>query len=821
MKQRTSQIETVSTREGTSYKHVRSARGRLERVVARSYLGNEMGLLVALRICSNKQRNPDCERNHAMLSFHRNHSACLLLLIALSSHLSAAEITLHNFAAPLPKGESPYAGVIRDSTGDLYGTTYSGGAFNAGTVYTVHAGGGETILHNFTGGADGGNPYGGVVTDGRGNLYGTTYYGGAFDFGVVYKLSATGQQTVLYSFTGEADGGYPHAGVILDPQGNLYGTTQTGGNTCNFIPFSCGVVYKVDTAGQETVVFAFDQAIATGNNPGSGVVRDAAGNLYGTAGGGDLEQGVVYKVDPTGHETVLYTFEYPFFNDGTDPNSDLALDASGNLYGTTVYGGGFTNEGSLYKIGPTGGETQLISFSGTNGANPYGGVVFDAMGNLYGATSSGGASGFGVVYKLTSTGAETVLYNFTGAGDGGDPTDTLILDASGNLYGTAEHGGRAGAGVVFKIDPTGRETVLYSFPGASGGSSPQAPVLRDFSGNLYGTTSEGGVNGAGTVYQIDATGKETLLYSFTGGLDGADPQAGVFRDKAGNLYGTAAAGGILSSTCEFCGTQGVVYKIDPAGKETVIYSFTGGNDGYAPHAGLTSDGAGNLYSTTTWGGTGDVGTVFRIDQSGQETIVHNFDSIDGQNPYSGVTLDAAGNFYGTTSLAGLGGVGTAYKLNPSGAVVLQYNFLGGTDGANPYAGVILDSSGNLYGTTIAGGVFESGVVYKLDSGFKETILYTFTGGADGGVPYAGLIRDRAGNLYGTTQLGGAMGKGVVFKIDPSGTETVLYSFSGTDGEAPLAQLIADPSGNLYGTTSLGGEQPGGVIFELKSGADLQ
>ena len=225
-----------------------------------------------------------------------------------------------------------------------------------------------------------------------------------------------------------------------------------------------------------------------------------------------------------------------------------------------------------------------------------------------------------------------------------------------------------------------------------------------------------------------------MLHSFTGGTDGASPYAGLIRDAAGNLYGTTVYGGTSSS--------GTVYKIDASGQEMVLYSFTGGNDGGFPYGGVIRDSAGNLYGTTYYGGASDAGTVYKIDASGQETVLYSFTGgTDGGFPYAGVIRDSAGNLYGTTTGGGASGLGTVYKIDASGQETVLHSFTGGADGANPDAGVIRDSAGNLYGTTISGAASEGGTVYEVDSTGLETVLYSFQGGTDGYYPYGGLTGD--------------------------------------------------------------------------------
>jgi uncharacterized repeat protein (TIGR03803 family) len=350
---------------------------------------------------------------------------------------------------------------------------------------------------------------------------------------------------------------------------------------------------------------------ADGANPYAGLIQDSRGNFYGTTQlGGTSNLGTVFKLDPMGTETVLHSFAGG--TDGANPYSGLVQDSTGNLYGTTYYGGA-PNHGTVFKLDPTDTETVLYSFAGgTDGANPYASLVQDPAGNLYGTTQRGGASGQGTVFKVDTVGTETVLYNFTGGSDGGSPDGALVLDAAGNLYGTTFGGGalcdhrRIYCGVVFKLDTTGTEIVLHTFTGGTDGFFPVAGLVRDSAGTLYGTTSE-----AGTIFQLDATGNETVLYSFTGGASGGNPYAGLVRDPAGNLYGTTNYGG--DSTCGNGSGCGVVFQLDTTGTETVLYRFTGGADGANPELGrLIRDSAGNLYGTTQLGGPSNNGVVFKI-----------------------------------------------------------------------------------------------------------------------------------------------------------------------------------------------------------------
>jgi uncharacterized repeat protein (TIGR03803 family) len=375
--------------------------------------------------------------------------------------------------------------------------------------------------------------------------------------------------------------------------------------------------------------------------------------------------------------------------------------------------------------------------------------------------------------------------------------------------------------------------IIYSFTGGADGFIPYAKLIGDGAGNFYGTTYSGGAFNYGTVFKVTTAGRETVLYSFTGGTDGANPTAGLTRDAAGNLYGTTNSGG--DSSCSVFGSIGcgVVFKVDPAGQETVLHTFTGGTDGAAPYLGsLLRDNVGNLYGTTEFGGDSSCstfypgcGTVFEVNAAGSESVLYRFtDGLDGGFPYAGLAPGPSGTLYGTNVARGPSGWGTVFKLGKSGSESALYGFAGSPDGAAPYGGVVHDSQGNWYGTTYSGGGGSSlcngsggcGTVFKIDTTGKETVLYSFSGGTDGGNPYAGLVLDSSGNLYGTTEFFGdascnpPFGCGTVFKVDPAGNETVLHTFTGKpDGELPYAGLIMDDAGNLYGTTFGGGAYGGG------------
>ena len=388
---------------------------------------------------------------------------------------------------------------------------------------------------------------------------------------------------------------------------------------------------------------------------------------------------------------------------------------------------------------------------------------------------------------------EKVLYTFTGGNDGGDPAAQLIFDGSGNAYGTTVVGGTSNFGTVFKLTPHANgkwtETVLYSFLGGNDGKNPYGGVTMDAKGNLYGTTVAGGSGGAcsgdgcGTVFKLTHSGKvwsESVLYNFAGDRDGSGPGGGVVFDHSGNLYGTTPDGGDVNGCA--CG---VVYELSPAKsgkwKQTVIHTFTGGNDGSTGSLGLLLiDQVGNLYGIAELGGAHGDGTTFKLSPaSGGKWKIGVLDGFKGMPhagfPYGGLISDAAGSLYGTTYYGGANGLGAVFKLtlgtNGKWSESVLYSFKTGTDGNSPTSTLVFDGQGNLYGTTSAGGDPNGdGTVFKLTptsgSKWKESVLHRFKNDLDGANPYYGLSLDKAGNFYGTTAAGGAHGQGVIFEVTP-------------------------------------------------------
>lgn len=377
---------------------------------------------------------------------------------------------------------------------------------------------------------------------------------GLLTFGGLFSTAMQGQTfEVLYSFKGGNDGAYPAAELIRDERGALYGTTS---------------------------------------------------------GGGKFSQGTIFQLASNGKERVLYAF--PGFVYGGYPFSKLVRDVAGNLYGTTLSGGGQFGEdyGTVFKLQTNGKLTNLVVFTGLNGINPFAGLIQDGAGNFYGTTNEGGPHAEGTVFKLSTAGVEKLLHGFSVGTDGALPESALVRDPAGNLYGTTFlGGGPKDFGTVFKVDTSGKETVLYRFLGGAAGMHPASALILDHEGDLYGTTVDSGAVGFskpvyyGTIFKVDPSGTETLLHRFTGGPDGGFPSGGLVRDEQGNLYGTTGSGGASN--------KGTVFRLSPSGHLTTLHNFSGGLDGSSPSSALLLH-EGSLYGTTGGGGAHNFGAIYRI-----------------------------------------------------------------------------------------------------------------------------------------------------------------------------------------------------------------
>ena len=627
-------------------------------------------------------------------------------------------------------GANPIAGLTLGSDGSFYGTTTHGGSGGSGAVFKLATNGVLTLLASFTS-ANGfsyvystfGIPISGLVFGNDGALYGTTMYGGAANDGTVFRVTTNGTLSFLASFyNGNAGSIYP-AGLVLGKDGNFYGTAYFG------YSYSGGAIIKVTPSGS---VSGYGFASGQGNPMGNLIVGSDS-YLYGTTsyGGTNGGFGTVFKISTGGNIITLASFAN---TNGTTPYAGLVLGNDGNFYGTT-YGGGDCGQGAVFELSTNGSLTELAPFSGTIGCWPKAGLTLGNDGNFYGTTSSGGTNGgSGTFFKITTNGDFTSLTSL----NSGSPQADLILASDGSFYSVLNNGtvcnlttnaqvqklvslisypyyespyskltqGPDGAyygssytsyaGVLFKIYTNGFVTNILSFSGTNG-SNPQGGVCFGNDGNIYGTTSGGGLSGAntgqGTVFKFTTNGVLTTIKVFQGNNngvsyygDGASPSAGLCLANDGTLYGTTSSGGGYTNS-QFTFGLGEVFKVATNGVVGGVASFNGTN-GIQPQANLVAGIDGNLYGMTMFGGSGasntnsGVGTIFRVKPKGGITALVSFNGINGRSPQTDLIIAADGNLYGTTPYGGIGGNGTIFRvlLPPDIAVPLlnQTNIAGTT-----------------------------------------------------------------------------------------------------------------------------------------------
>ncbi|WP_287128840.1 choice-of-anchor tandem repeat GloVer-containing protein [Candidatus Cyanaurora vandensis] len=546
--------------------------------------------------------------------------------------------------------------------------------------------------------------------------------------------------------------------------------------------------------------------------------------------------------------------------------------------------------------------TTLVNFNQTNGQTPAAGLVQGTDGNFYGTTQRGGSTNQGTIFRMTPSGLRTTLVNFNIA-NGGYPTTALIQGTDGNFYGTTPQGGSSrgsagcfpldGCGTIFRMTPTGTLTTLVNFDGTAG-RFPDAPLVQGSDGNFYGTTGE-----VGTVYRMTPAGTLTTLVNFNGS-NGSSPSGGLVQGSDGNFYGTTYSGGLSNF--------GTVYRMTPTGILTTLANFNGSNGSY-PAAGLVQGSDGDFYGTSSLNGGFGRGTVFRMTPTGTLTTLVNFDTTNGDNPFAALVEGSDGNFYSTTGAGGspgFEGKGTVFRMTPAGTLTTLVIFLG-PNGSRPTAELVQGNDGNFYSTTQSGGSSTScsggcGTVFSLDvdlapatptiTDFTPTSgppgtrviiqgtnfngatqvqfntlvakfivstptiilatvptgattgpitittaggtttsdsVFTVVGGpaitlvnfdtTKGSSPSGGLVQGMDGNFYGTTQYGGSStncsgGCGTVFRMTPAGMVTTLVNFDGINGNSPAASLVQGTDGNFYGTTAGGGSFGAGTVFRI-------
>ncbi len=690
--------------------------------------------------------------------------------------------TLYEFSGRAGNPNSP---IVRGSDGKFYGTAGSGGSHGLGCVYQLSPDGlggySYAEIYELALESDGADFRGPLVEGADGLLYGTAYFGGADDDGILFRVSKAGVFESLLSFDG-VNGAQPN-GLILGTDGSFYGTTTTGG------PNQFGTVFRFDPPGTLTTLHGFSNS--DGGNPSGTVLEAADGNLYGlTSSGGPGIAGTVYRLTLGGTLTTLHSFSY---TDGSWPLGELVAGADGNLYGVTTAGGS-GSLGVIFRVDSGGVVTTVRTFEGFDevGGGPHTGLLEASDGNLYGTTGLGGSAGRGTLYRLDGAGTAMAIASFS-ASVGTFVVAPLAELVTGHLLGAALDDGDGDYGTLFDCTFAGNMSLVRAFHGSPEGSSPAAGVVEGAPGVFFGTAQYAGMHGQGTIFRVDGPGTATALHAFDGS-DGGLTVASLTFGTDGRLYGTSLSGNI--------GVGGSVFAIDELGTFQLIHAFLG-QTAFGPYAGLLSASDGNLYGLASFGG------AFRATTAGDFTL------LDGGPDYAyGTLIESNGTFLGTTASGGAFTAGTIFSMDSSGSVTTLYDFPGPPNGAfYPVAGLVKGSDGAFYGTTKMGGVNGNGTVFRMDAAGTVRVIHDF--GNEAMSPSASLVQAPDGFLYGTTDQVGPSFPGIVFRTDFSGTGfSVLHVFSGSRGVGSQGALILASDGSLVGTTVGGGSLNGGTVFRL-------
>ena len=692
----------------------------------------------------------------------------------------ATELTLATFNTV----GNPIGNVVADSAGDLFGTTIGGGDFGYGEIFEiVHGQNSVTSVASFNG-SNGQTPNPQLIIDSSGDLFGTTESGGAGQQGTVFEL-AHGSNSIadLASFNG-GNGKLPNSELVRDSSGNLFGTTENGGSA------GYGTVFEIAAGGAFSTIVNCD---ASDPNPFGSLVFDGAGDLLGTV------QSNVFMIP---HGTNQIQIVPALQNIGV---GNLSTDSAGNIY--AIGGAGANNDGEIVEISPS-FSVQRISFNGTNGKYPQSTMYIDGQGNVFGTTEYGGTSNEGTIFEIAAgSGTIRALVSFKGT-NGSAPQGALIADAAGDLFGTTQTGGTDGVGTVFELNRgASAVTTVASFEAPAAGTMPSSPLIEDTKGDFFGTTSQGGAYGKGTVYEVvPGNGTPITLASFNG-TNGANPYTGLYEDATGDLFGTTDSGGSSN--------LGVIFEIlHGSSTITPLVNFNG-SDGQYPSA-LVGDSSGNIFGTTQAGSNSD-GTVFEI-AAGTNTVstFATFDPTNDGTPLGKVVFDNNGNLFVASTL----GDGAIFEIAHGTNTITQIATFRSDSPLNPQLGVFDPTTGNIYGVTHLGGTGQLGTLFEVPSGTHSVVTLVNFDNTNGQQPLPDLAVDSQGDVFGTTRAG--VGYGYVFEIvHATGALVSVYPFEPPYGDFPESGVIIDGNGNLFGAANRGGPlglvNGGGVIYEIAAG----
>ncbi len=676
----------------------------------------------------------------------------------------------------------------------LWGPAYLGDQ-GSGNIFSIDPDGTKFLKVKSFPKAEGVTPGGKLLKASDGLWYGVSTNGG-FGFGVIFKMNADGTgYSVIFSFD-KLGGANPTAGLREGTDGFLYGCTSAGGST------NTGVLFKVkkDGSGFQKLI---DFSGANGSDPVGSLITMSDGTLYGvTTAGGSNGAGILYKINQDGSSfSKLIDFD---FTTGATPISGLLRASDGNLYGLTADGGAHGN-GIIFRFQiNTGSIASILDLNFASSGGAWGDLIQGADSKLYGISSLGPAFSL----NLDGTGY-TLIYDFSTE----QPAGNITQMSTGEIVGMTQYGGALGTGMLFKLTTSGY-TKLLDLSASTGQSLSyglQSAITEFSPGVMLVLANGGGPSNNGTIFSYNASAVG-VLKQFP--IETMYPRADLMMGIDGGLYGVAEFGGAAGA--------GVIFKVETSGTYTKLFEFDGSTTGANPRGRLVQNSAGVLFGTTSSGGTGNTGTIFKINANGTGfTKLFDFDdfnsaSANGRFADGGLFLASDNYLYGICSAGGSTQNGTVYKIQQDGSGFTNLHTFATAEGARPYGSLVQADNGILYGVTRNGGANAKGSIYKITMNGTFTKLLDFNG-TNGSLPTAGLLQASDGFLYGTTYLGGSNDVGTIFKIDVNGLNfSTIVHFDANKGAQLLRSTLTEaPDGFLYGVASAGGSYGVGTIYKVK------
>jgi uncharacterized repeat protein (TIGR03803 family) len=652
---------------------------------------------------------------YGLASLGGTHNAGTLFRVATDGTVTV----LHHFLSATD-GSTPGGSLVQATDGNFYGTTQLGGQNSKGTIFRITPGGTFSVLRHLSGPTDGGNPFCTLTMGDDGHLYGMTNTGGANGFGTIFRITTGGTFTTLRSFAAAADGRNPYGSLTKGSDGSFYGMTYGGGL------HNAGTAFGYVPGGSFTVLRHFQPA-TDGGSPRGSLAFGNDGHLYGlTQAGGLNNQGTIFRLKLSKEFNVIKHFKIT--TDGAFPWGSLTKGADGSFYGMTKLSGGSTN-GIIFRITTGGGFTLMKQLtSATTGGSPFGSLARGSDGNFYGMTSEGGNNLFGTIFRITPANGFTVLAHLNGATHGNAPQENLVQATDGTLYGTASTGGKFNYGTIFKICG-GVTTVLKHLDRTPDGAYPKGTLVRGTDGNYYGTNSFGGANSTGTIFRISTGGVYSVLRHLKAATDGGFPEGSLVQGTDGNFYGTTRSGGLNGG--------GTIFQVNPTTSVyTVLRHLSPATDGSNSLGGLVAGPDGYFYGMTNMNSR-----IFKINAAGHFVVLHALvHATEGSTPKGNLVRGSDGFFYGTTTSGGsTPSMGTVFRMSASGEVTVLKRFNGTTDGGRPAGTLLQGTDGAFYGTASEGGNFKSGTLFRVTSGGVFSVLRHLHLAADGGTPLGGFI----------------------------------------------------------------------------------